>query len=182
MLLTATAPLDLEAAHQEALVETLSSARWAGSEVVGPDDAALRFSIDVPPPLRIVRSSTNALVLSDPDHAGDALPPLVVVGASRAQVQIRNLAGFARERLEQTVSIDEIEVTDDAPRELGGLPGHEIHATARDVQSERAARVTQLLATDGERFFIVQGIVDAETSETFAPLLERVITSFTLRE
>ncbi len=182
VLLTATTPLDLEAVHQEALVETLSTARWDPNAPVSPTQG-LRFRVREVAPLRIVSSAPNAIVLSDPMHGtGRGIPPLVVVGSSLGRVQIANLAVFARERLMQTVSIEAVEVSSQTSRSLDGLPGHEIRAVARDVESQRPVHVTQLLATDGEHYYLLQGIADAENDGAFASLLERVIDSFAFVE
>jgi hypothetical protein len=181
VLLTATTPLDLETVHQKALVSTLQSARW-DPDLEASAAPGLRFRVGEVPPLRIVSSAKNAVVLSDPGHTAGAVAPLVVVGSSLGRVQIGDLAGFARRRLEQTVSIEQIEVVSEEPGSLDGLPGHRIEASARDGDSQRPVHVTQLLATDGERYYLLQGIADAETRESFAALLEQVIASFALLE
>ena len=179
---TSPAEFYLEAVHQEALVKTLSTARWDPSAPVSPTEG-LRFRVREVAPLRIVSSAPNAIVLSDPTHgSGSGIPPLVVVGSSLGRVQIANLAVFARERLMQTVSIEAVEVSSQTSRSLDGLPGHEIRAVARDVASQRPVRVTQLLATDGDHYYLLQGIADAENVDAFAPLLEQVIDSFALVE
>lgn len=181
VLLTATAPLDLESVHQRALVETLRTATWSPEEA--PADTALPFRLREVPPLRIVDSEDDALVLTDPDHdAATSVPPLVLVGASTSHVRIGDLAAFSRRRLGQTVSIEEIEVGDERPRTLDGLPGHEIRAVARDTATGRAVSVTQVLATDGRRYFLVQGIADAEDAAGLAPVLDALIESFELAE
>ena len=177
VLLTATTPLDLEAVHGRALVDTLAGARWSPEAPADPV-AALPFRVGEAPPLRILHSAPNAVVLSDPDPTPDRVVPLVAVGVSLAQVQIGDLPAFARDRLMQTVSIEEIEVEDERARSLDGMPGHQIEARARDAASEREVIVTQLLATDGARYFLVHGIADAASGEAFRPLLERVIASF----
>lgn len=182
VLLTATTPLDLEERYQKALVETLSTAIWDPDLAATPPEG-LRFRVREVAPLRIVRSSANAIVLADPARTGgDTLTPLVTVGSSLVPVQIGDLPRFARRRLEESTSIEQIEVESERPRELGGLPGHEIVATARDVATRRPVRVTQLLASDGERYYLVQGIADAEDAASFAAPLEQVIGSFALVE
>jgi len=180
VMLTATTPLDLEARHQRALVETLRNARWTPSREAGSEasEAELPFRIDEVGPLHIVKSSGNAVVLSDPDAAGDGPPPLVTVGASRAQVQILDLPDFARTRLEESVSLDSIEIERQRSRELDGMPGHEIVARARDTQTQKPVVVTQLLATDGRHYYLVQGIAGADAADDFATLLDRLIASF----
>ncbi|MGH0028608.1 MAG: hypothetical protein ACQGVC_02370 [Myxococcota bacterium] len=181
VLLTATTPLDLEAQHQRALVETLSTARWRPQE---PDTAGARdslpFRVAEIPPLRILRSAANAVVLADDATAPGRVEPLVSVGASQALVQIRDLPAFARRRLDESVLVQEIEVEDERPRPLDGMPGYWIAARARDVRSDREVAVTQLLATDGTRYYLLQSIVDADDRAAFAPVFERVVESFRL--
>lgn len=182
VLITATTPLDLEAVYQKPLVETLRSVVWDPDRPL-PSQGALRFRVREVAPLRIVSTSDNAVVLADPSRtAGPAVPPLVSVGSSRARVQISDLPAFARERLEQTPSIEKIELESQRACHLGQLPCHEITARAKDVQTGRAVEVTQLLATDGERYYLLQGIADAEEAASFAPLLGRVIDSFALEK
>ena len=43
-------------------------------------------------------------------------------------------------------------------------------------------RVRQILATDGARYFLVQGIFDADDATRLGPAFEGVATSFKLRE
>jgi hypothetical protein len=183
VLLTATTPLELESQYQEALVGALRSTRWSPGHAAPSGPAGeLGFSLRTPAPLRIVTTSADALVLSDPDHGSKgALAPVVTVGASRARVGIRDLADFARERLDETVSIRDIERSAERDRELGGMPGREIEADAVDSATGRPVRVVQVLATDGSRYYLVQGIFDREEAARYAPLLEEVARSFALR-
>lgn len=180
VLLTATTPLDREAMHRDALVSTLRSVRWDPEQKTS-DTEGLRFRVSEVAPLRIVSSAPNAVVLSDPDHGPGTLAPLVVVGSSLGRVQIRDLAGFARRRLDQTVSIEAVEIASEAPASLDGLPGHRIEARALDGDSGRPVHVTQLLATDGERYYLLQAIVDAHTRGSLEPVLEAIFASFTLQ-
>lgn len=179
VLLTATTPIELEEQHRDVLVRVLSGAHWSGSRAPQPAQA-LPFRVKEAPPLRVVRSGDAALVLSDPQVAAGHVAPLVTVGASRAQVEIADLAAFARERLEETVSIHEITIESQGPRVLGGLEAHQIVARARDAENGRAVRVRQILARDGARYYLVQGVFDAEDAARLEPAFEAVATSFAL--
>jgi hypothetical protein len=125
-----------------------------------------------------VRSNANAVVLTDPSPRAEGVAPLVSVGVSHAHVQIGDVAAFARERLEESATLEEIEILRESPRSLDGMPGHEIHARARETGSEREVVVTQLLATDGARYFLVQAIVDARERDDFAPWVDALVASF----
>lgn len=178
VLLTATTPTELEAQHHDALFRALASARWDEATPAAP---VLSFEVKEAAPLRIVRSGNDSIVLSDPEVVKGHVTPLVAVGASRAHVDANDLPGFARARLEETVSIHEIAVESEGPRSLGPLPGNQIAATARDTESGRAVRVQQILASDGARYYLVQGIFDAEDAVRLAPAFEAVASSFALR-
>jgi hypothetical protein len=179
VLLTATTPVELEAERRDVLFEVLASARLAAQRA---EPAELPFRVDEAPPLRIVRSGRDSIVLSDPAPVNGRVAPLLVVGASRAPVDTDDLAGFARARLEETAQIDDVAVDSEAPRALGALPGLELAARARDAESRRAVRVHQILAVEGTRYYLVQGIFDAEDDARLAPAFEAVAASFALRE
>jgi hypothetical protein len=178
LLLTATTPSESEAQYADTLVRVLESA----SSAAGPaQPKALSFQVKEVAPLRIVRSGDDSLVLSEPAAPSGHVVPLVSVGASRGQVQLADLAGFARARLEETVSIDQIELESQAPRRLAALDAHAIAAKARDTESGRAVEVRQILASDGARYYLVQGIFDAEDAARLDPVFEALAESFALR-
>jgi len=106
--------------------------------------------------------------------------PLVAVGVSRALVEIASLTDFARERLRQTTSLDQIAIESQAPRRLAALDGQEIAAAALDNESGRKVSVRQIVASDGNRYYLVQGIFDAEDAARLAPAFEAVAASFEL--
>ena len=181
VLLTATTPVDLEAQHRDALVHVLESARWSESGGAAAATPALSFQVKEAAPLRIVRSAGDSVVLSDPQAVKGHVPPLVAVGASRASVDVGDLATYAKSRLDETVSIHEIAIESQGPRALGTLAGYEIAAKAKDAESNRPVQVQQILASDGARYYLVQGIFDAEDAARFAPAFEAVAASFALR-
>lgn len=181
VLLTATTPAELEAKHRDALVHVLESARWSESGDAAAAAPALSFQVKESAPLRIVRSAGDSVVLSDPQAVKGHVPPLVAVGASRASVDVGDLATFAKSRLDETVSIHEIAIESQGPRALGTLAGYEIAAKAKDAESNRPVQVQQILASDGARYYLVQGIFDAEDAARFAPAFEAVAASFALR-
>jgi hypothetical protein len=180
VLLTATTPLESEAQYRDALVHVLLSAQW-GAPRAPAEPKPLSFQVREAAPLRIVRSGDDAIVLTDPGAAPGRVAPLVSVGASRALVAIPDLAAFARERLEQTVSVREIALDSEQERRLATLGGHEIRASALDTDSGRAVKVHQILASDGSRYYLVQGIFDAEDAQRLEPAFEAVASSFELR-
>jgi len=186
VLVTATTPREHEERHQEALVDTLRSVVWRPD--VHPEDGApeepapLPFALRVPPPFEVVSRAANAVVLTDRERAaaGD-LPPLVSVGASLGRVAVGDLGEFARQRLDETPSVEAIETEAEGARSLGDLPGHEIRARARDVQTGRPVRVVQLLAAHEGRYYLVQAIAEPADAAAARSAYEAVAESFRLR-
>lgn len=181
VLITATTPLDLEAVHGEALVSVLRTARWDPAEPAAPG-AGLRFRVRGAPPFEVVTTAPNAVVLGAPGQAAPdgELPPLISVGSSLGRVQIADLREFARQRLQETATLDHIEVRAERDTELAGLAARELTADARDVATGGGVRVTQILASDGERYFLVQGIFDARSAPRYGDAFARVVASFAL--
>jgi hypothetical protein len=179
VLITAATPLDLESQHGATLAGVLKTARWEPAAKVPPLEG-LRFRVDEVAPFEIVTTAPNAVALSirDAGAESDEVPALIVVGSSLGRVHIANLPVFSRERLQQTTSIEEIELRSEQPATLGGLPAHEMSATATDIESGRSVRVTQLLASDGERYFLLQGIFDAAQHDALAGAFRQVVGSF----
>jgi hypothetical protein len=181
VMLTATTPSENEEQYRTALVQVLESAHWDEGGAPASAPVALPFQVKEAPPLRIVRSAATALVLSEPAPVKGHVTPVVTVGASKATVAVGELAGFAKTRLEETPTLTEIQIRSQGAQRLGGLPGHEIRADARDTESGRPVRVHQLLAEDGGHYYLVQGIFDAEDAGRLDPAFDAVAASFTLR-
>lgn len=161
VLLTATTPLDLEARHQDALVGVLRSAEWDPGRAPSPS-GGLRFRVREVPPFEIVTTSENAVVLGVPEDEGPGIAPLLVAGSSLGRVHIGDLRAFAGERLRRSPTLEIDAIREQGESRLAGLPAWEIHADARDSASGRAVRVHQILAGDGDHYFLLQGIVDAQ--------------------
>ena len=183
VLITATTPLDLESTHGEALVEVLRTARWEPAPAVAVREG-LRFQVRGATPFEVVTTAPNAVVLANPAHDTSAgeVPPLISVGSSIGRVHIADLPAFSRQRLQETATIDQIELRTERPTQLGGLTAHEVAADARDIETDRAVRVTHILATDGERYYLVQGIFDAARPDAYTAAFEQVIDSFSPHE
>lgn len=180
VLITATAPLDLEARHHEALVRVLRTAVWDPAQPRA-QSGPLRFRVDEVPPFEIVTTGTNAVVLGDPQHEGEGIPSLVVAGSSLGRVHVGDLPDFARTRLEQTPTLEEIAIREEGEARLAGLPAWEIRGEARDSASGGAVRVHQILTSDAGHYFMLQGIVDAQGDvEGFAQAFREIAGSFAL--
>lgn len=182
VLVTATTPREYEARYQKALVGALRSVVWRRDEEAG-EPPELPFALGAPPHFDVVSRSSNAVVLTDRRRADDGpgVAPLISVGASLGRVDVGDLAAFARERLEETPSVEAVEVESERERPLGGMPAHEIRAHARDIRSRRDVRVIQLLAAREGRYYLIQAIAEPADAESTSRAYEAVAGSFRLR-
>lgn len=177
VLVTATTPLDRESHHQAALIRSLQGVRYTPTPTAAPVER--RFRVRAPAPLEVVTTSPNAIVLANPaDAATEPVVSLVTVGESRTAVQIRDLAGFARLRLHETPSIDEIEIDNERETQLDALPAHRIEARAVDTATDTPMRVWQVLASDGEHYYLVQGLATETQATTLGPRFDAITESF----
>lgn len=181
VLVTATTPREYEERHQEALVDTLRSVVWRRDGASG-EPAELPFALRVPPPFEVVSRASNAVVLTDPERAsGAGVAPLLSVGASLGRVAVGDLAEFAEQRLRESPGVEDVETRSEGARVLDGMPGHEIRARARDVESGREVRVVQLLAAREGRYYLIQAIAEPADSASILSAYEAVAGSFRLR-
>jgi hypothetical protein len=113
-------------------------------------------------------------------HRGALEPgePLLLAGASFAPGAASDLEGFARRRLEDIAELAEPQVLSQQTFELDGLPAHELVVAATDRRTGRPLRVYQALVVDGERFFLVQGLVGEADAEEFLPQFREIAHSF----
>lgn len=180
VLITATTPVESEEKYRDVLLHVLDTAHWDASHAATAAPSALPFQVKESPPLHIVRSASDSVVLTDAAAVKGHVAPVVTVGVSRATVDVGNLAAFAKSRLDETASLDAIHVESEQAHALAALPGHEITAAARDTETGRPVRVRQILASDGSRYYLVQGIFDSEDAARLLPAFDAVAASFAL--
>ncbi len=179
VMLSASTPVDSEDRLGATLRRTLIDAKWNPDEIFDPY-ARLGFTLEETGSLKISDRLPNMISFTRGGHRGALTPdePLLLAGASFAPGAASDLEGFARRRLDEVAELADPQFLSERTLELGGLPAHELVVAATDRRTGRSLRVYQALVVDGQRFFLVQGLVGAENAEEFIPQFRKIAHSF----
>jgi hypothetical protein len=161
------------------LRRTLMSAEWNPGEILDPY-AGLGFTLAEAGSLKISDRLPSMISFTRGGNRGALAPddPLLLAGSFSAPIDATDLEGFARRRLDEIAELEAPEVVSKRDLTLGGLPAHELVVSAKDRRSGTPITVYQALVADGDRFFLVQGLVGADKAEEFMPQFREIAHSF----
>jgi hypothetical protein len=140
----------------------------------------LLFRIEQSEKLKIAGRIANMLMLNESGSTTPAAPgaPLYVIGNSVSQTAIDDLPAFARARAANTAQVKDLREIKGIAIKLGGLNAYELIADAADAKSGGPIKFYQVIAPDGENYFIVQGLVAAARAGEYVPEFQRITGSF----
>jgi hypothetical protein len=160
----------------------IRTALLSASLAAAPGDPfeGLLFRITPAPALKIASRVSNMLLLTESGSPGTAGPgePVYVIGSSIRPGGSGDLKAFSEARAKQTEQIRDLANLSGREITLGGLAAYELLADAKDVKSGTPIRLYQVIAPDGDGYFIVQGLVGAEKAAAVLPEFRRVTESF----
>jgi hypothetical protein len=162
------------------LIETiLREARWDPMVTAGRF-ADLGFTITESPGLKVSERLPQMVVLTrDGSREGLSVDePLLFAGSSLAAGLSIDLAEFARTQLREMAELRDLRIVSEGPVALDDLEGHEIVAKAVDRKEGTPLSIYQAIATDGRRYYLVQGLVGALAAEEFMPQFRDIAASF----
>jgi len=179
VVLTASTTKELSPSAGPVLEQILLGARW-DSRVIREISAELGFVITETEWLKVSDRLPQMVVLTREGHRDvlDPEEPLLLVGSSKAGATPIDLAAFARTQLIEMPELRDSEIVSEGPAALGDMRGHEIVATAVDRDSGAPLDVYQVFASDGARYYLVQGLVGSDAAEEFMPQFREVAESF----
>jgi len=183
VLLTATVPATLADELEAPLRHTLLTARWEPEQRVDPR-TGVGFSVAETEDLKIANSVMgSALVLTrgGVPTTGSAADPFIVVARSTAEVAISDLAAFSKRRLAETNKISNSTVEQEAELVVGGMPAHELVASATAEPSVPVV-VYQMVAFDGHHYFLIQGRVGVDMRDRYLDQFREVARSLSTRQ
>jgi hypothetical protein len=162
-----------------AIRTALLSASLAAAAPSDPFEGLL-FRITPTQALKIANRMSNMLLLTESGKMGALGPgePVYVVGGSIGPGGSGDLKAFSEARARKTEQIRDLENLSGREITLGGLAAYELLADAKDVKSGTAIRLYQVIAPDGNGYFIVQGLVGADRAAGMLPEFRRVTESF----
>jgi hypothetical protein len=179
VMIAASTPRAFEGRLGGTLRRTLISAKWNPSEILDPyaglgfalaEAGSLKISDRLPSMISFTRGGRRGALASD--------EPLFLAGSSFAPRAVTDLEDFARRRLDEVAELGELEVLSERSLTLGGLPAHEFVVAASDRRTGAPLQVYQALVVDGDRFFLMQGLVGAGNAEEFIPQFREIAHSF----
>lgn len=178
VMLLGTFPQQTGESLRAPIRRSLLSAQWDLESAAGRA-ADLPFHVEETSMLKIASRLMNTLMLTKGGVEGpvSAEDPLLVVGASISDVDLSDLDAFSRQRLSQTAQVKQLENIQGGVTTVGGLPAYELTADAQDARTGVPIRIYQLIAADGARYFLVQGLVGQVTAPTFMPQFRDVARS-----
>ena len=162
------------------LRRALLSARWAPGRSVDPF-SGLGYSLADTAGLGVIDRISNMVFLTRaPGDAPTTLnDPLFVIGSiTRLGDRGQSLAEFARQRVTRIAEIKNVELLSGEEFSLDGLRAHETFASAEDVETSAPIRVYQVLAVDGGRYVLMQGLVGEKLAHEYFPQFQRIAASF----
>jgi hypothetical protein len=179
VMIAAATPEVFEERLGETLRDILISAEWNPAEILDPY-AGLGFTVMETGSLKPSDRLPNMISFTRDGHRGKLSPdePLFLAGSSFAPLAASDLEGFARERLAEIAESEGSEVLSERSFTLGGLPAHEFVVAARERKTGRSLQVYQALVVDGDRIFLMQGLVGAGNAEEFIPQFREIAHSF----
>ncbi|HVG11315.1 MAG TPA: hypothetical protein VNM67_26685 [Thermoanaerobaculia bacterium] len=162
-----------------AIRTALLSASLAAAAPSDPFEG-LRFRIMPTQGLKIAGRVSNMLLLNESGSPGTLEPgePVYVIGSSFRPGGSGDLRVFSEARAKQTEQIRDLEHLSGREITIGGLTAYELLADAKDVKSGRAIRLYQVIAPDGDGYFIAQGLVGTDRAAGMLPEFRRVTESF----
>jgi len=161
------------------LRRTLLSAKWNPAEIFEPY-AGLGFTLSEAGSLKISDRLPSMISFTRGGDRGALEPedPLLLAGSFTAPIDVTDLEGFARRRLDEIAELEAQKIVSTQALTLAGLPAHELVVEARDRRTGIPITVYQVLVIDGDRFFLIQGLVGAEKAEEFMPQFREIAYSF----
>lgn len=179
VLLTASTLADSADRAGDVLRRVLLTAEWHPDEPIDPyldlgfwvgETESLKISDRLPTMIAFTRDGRTGSIAAD--------EPLYLAGTSITPGPVASVEEFGRRLLLATAELDDPEILSSRSFELDDLPANEIVASALDHDTAEPLRVHQTVVVDGDRYFLMQGLVGVGEADEFMPQFRRISQSF----
>jgi hypothetical protein len=180
LIVVGSFPKGTEGELSEAVRKSVLTASWSpGGGVTNPFDGLL-FRVTPTGKLKLAGRVSNLLMLTESGSTGPlgAGEPIYVVGNSYSDTRISDVKVFAEARARKTEQIENLQNLEGRALEIDGLPAYEILADAKDVKTGVPIRLYQVIASEGNGYFIFQGLVAPGREAEMLPEFRRVTETF----
>jgi len=179
VLLTASTVADSADRAGGVLRRVLLSSEWRPDEPIDPyldlgfwvaESESLKISDRLPTMIAFTRDGRTGSIASD--------EPLYLAGTSTTPGPVVSVEEFGRRLLLATAELDAAEILSSRSFVLDDLPANEIIASALDHDTAEPLQVHQTVVVDGDRYFLMQGLVGVAGAEEFMPQFRQISQSF----
>lgn len=185
VVVTASFPIDQVEALSAKLKNVVLSARYDKQLKIGDPLDNLSFTVSGTTNLKIAGVIQNTLMMNATGEIPKpGNPPtkksVFVVGRALGNMAVADRAVFTKARLQQTYSIENLEIVSENDVKKAGLPAREIVATATEKDGSKVL-VFLTMVFPPDTYYIMQGIADIADKETMMPEFRAVTDSFKLK-
>jgi len=179
LLVVVTTHAVSETRLRPAVLALFDALRWDPQKKIDPF-TDLPFRIDPIAPLVFSPRISEQLMLMRVDQIGPIGrgDPRAFVSKHSVATEVEDLERHAHEHLQLTDQTSALETVSERRSQLGGLPAYEIVAHGRDFEHMTPLVVYQVVALDGEDYYVVQGFVARDEADTYLPRFRKLAQSF----
>lgn len=179
VMVTATYQASSRDTLSDHLKEIVLSAR-TGGEPVAPAEVEAGFTLTPSRKLKPTHVPGKMLAYSKGgvSRAKSPTDPILIAAPSVSSVVVDDREDFAVRRLYQTAETRILSVSAPVRVRIDGLDGYEVVADAEDVDSLTPLKVYQVMLFDEHSYFLIQGLVGADSADEFLPEFKAMAHSF----
>jgi hypothetical protein len=179
VMIVATFPKALETELSEKMKASLLTARWHREKIVSPTEG-LRFTVDEKGDMKLAKRITNTLLYTRsgifPSKAVDN--PLFIVGEALSRIEVDDKEAFAKARISDTATINNIEIETSSKIVLDNLNGYEIVAKGKDVESGQPMVIYLTILFESQGYFLMQGIVSEKQRSIYLAVFKEMARTY----
>lgn len=179
VMIVGTFPKSAAAEVSEAIKASVLTVSWTAASRADAFEG-LSFRLAPSPMLKLAGRVSNMVLLSESGKTGPLAPgePVFVAGSSISDVPIEDLRAFAEARLKKTEQAEGFANLRGRAMDLDGLEAYELVADAKDVKTDAALLIYQVIAREGKGYLIIQGHVGAARGDELLEEFRRVASTF----
>lgn len=183
LLVVATFPEGESKKLREPLRQAILTLNWQPDIAINLWEG-LPFQFQERGDLKVADRISNTVVLAK-NGAKPPIPPtdpLLVIGSAYSVVEIKDIAKFSRERLQQMPQVRGVVESSNKRLTLAGQPAFELIARGYDLKTGTPLTIYQVIITTKVSYYILQGMVGNRDASKYLGVFREVANSFIPQE